>query len=671
VLPGGSAGVLLDVLLRRVAAFAIVVVVALAGGSFAGGYQRPGVTYRVSVGAHGAQGNGSSGSPQVTGFGVQQTAMTPDARYVAFASDASNLVGGDTDRVTDVFVRDRAAGTTERVSIATGGAEGLTATCRQGAWGPSISANGRYVVFSSCFPNLVPGTVYVGTQVFRRDRKTGVTSLVSVDNSGHPASFGVAGEPMATVSADGRYVAFETDAVNLIGNCPIESPLGPVPVASPFVCPHLQVVVRDVVAKTTQLISAAADGSIADDVSEYPSISPDGGYVAFASYADNLSPANTNLPCELSPLLSLGYHACQKVFLRDRIRRTTELVSVGLNGEPPDNMSANAGWNAQAVSSGGRYVVFDSSATNLIPVVTNSGIYVRDMHTGRTTNVAVDSSGQQWGGGGVGTAISSTGRYVVYGANQIGCPLSNPTCTTPCPAKYGEYVVYDLVTGASEPGCAQANSQQQYAWQPLITADGRFVEFIGEAGNLVPGDTNATSDVFVRDRGPALGVGGLSLAGVPGFKASGVVSLAADPTPILAGASLAYRPASADLFLRLDVRHMATAAAGSAGLVYGADLTVDGTRYEVRIAATGPAASYGLFEQTRTGGWAQVAKLRGGFGTTGEEAVAAVPLAFIGARAGTRLSGLRAFAGVGSYELGVTTQDHRALYRPDPAQETS
>src|SRR5690349_16079787 len=149
-------------------------------------------TERVSVSTGGAQGNNDD---------AQLTAMSADGRYVAFASLASNLVAGDTNLRQDVFLRDRSPGATERVSVATGGAQGNADTSSR----YSVSADGRFVAFCSIADNLVPGDTNAAEDVFVRDRVAGTTERVSLANDG---SEGTATSNYPSISADGRYVAF-------------------------------------------------------------------------------------------------------------------------------------------------------------------------------------------------------------------------------------------------------------------------------------------------------------------------------------------------------------------------------------------------------------------------------------------------------------------------------
>jgi Tol biopolymer transport system component len=154
-------------------------------------------TERVSVDSAGVQANDSSSS----------RAISADGRFVAFQSDASNLVAGDSNTSPDVFVRDRMTGTTERVSVATGGAQGNGSSTFA-----SISGDGRFVVFSSGSTNLVAGDSNARWDIFLRDRKTGTTTIVSRNTAGVQAD-GNCYDP--AISADGRFVAFHSFATNL------------------------------------------------------------------------------------------------------------------------------------------------------------------------------------------------------------------------------------------------------------------------------------------------------------------------------------------------------------------------------------------------------------------------------------------------------------------------
>ena len=158
----------------------------------------PGATERVSLDSAGIEGNGFSGYPTISA----------DARFVAFSSDASNLVPGDTNLAPDIFVRDRQTGTTERVSVDSVGSQATGSSFE-----PAISADGRFVAFGSIASNLVPADTNGTRDIFVHDRQTGATERANVDSAGNEAN---AAAFLPTISGDGRFVAFSSDAGNLV-----------------------------------------------------------------------------------------------------------------------------------------------------------------------------------------------------------------------------------------------------------------------------------------------------------------------------------------------------------------------------------------------------------------------------------------------------------------------
>jgi len=299
------------------------------------------VTERVSVGSAGEEGNGNSG--------VYGPSISADGRYVAFCSSASNLVPGDTNDREDVFVHDRLTGTTERVSVSSDGEEG---NGDSGTFRPSISADGRYVAFVSCASNLVPGDTNWAWDIFVHDRLTGVTERVSVSSAGEQGD-GDSGYP--SISAEGRYVAFESGAYNLV------------PGDTNWTC---DIFVHDRLTGTTERVSVSSEGHEGNGNSSLPFhtadgryVNADGRYVASYSEASNLVPGDTN---------GIG-----DVFVRDRLTGTTERVSVSSDGEEGDS---NSGWWGPSISADGRYVAFQSCAYNLVPGDTKGweDVFVRD-----------------------------------------------------------------------------------------------------------------------------------------------------------------------------------------------------------------------------------------------------------------------------------------------------
>jgi Tol biopolymer transport system component len=297
-----------------------------------------GTTNMMSVSTNGARGNNGSYDPAVSANG----------RYVAFDSDASNLVANDNGSHTDVFVHDCLLQTTTLLSRASGisGTQGSDVSNR-----PAISADGRYVAFDSNAPNLVLNSGSQHRNVFIRDTVGLTTTLVSVAPDG---TKGDNDSQYASISADGRYVAFESLAANLLG--PGNDQGG-----------HWDIFVHDTQgAGGTEIMSTGSIGQ-GNDNSHQSMISADGRYVAFGSDATNL----------------LGTSGDQNnkrdVFLRDRLAHITERLSVGANG-PGDDTSPSSGH--PAVSADGRCIAFDTAATNLLA---NSGdanhvddVYVAD-----------------------------------------------------------------------------------------------------------------------------------------------------------------------------------------------------------------------------------------------------------------------------------------------------
>jgi len=293
--------------------------------------RQTGATERVSVDSAEQQGDGGSGTPSISA----------DGRFVAFDSYASNLAPGDTNGTIDVFVRDRQAGTTERVSVNSAEQQGVDPSVS-----PSISADGRFVAFLSYATNLVSGDTNGATDVFVRDRQTGTTERVSV-NSAEVQGDRRSSAP--SISADGRFVAFESYADNL---------------APGDTNSYYDVFVRDRQSGTTERVSVNSAEGQSTSSSYRPKMSADGRFTAFESYAGNLAPGDTG-----------GY---LDVFVRDRQSGATERVSLNTANQQGANHS-----NYASISADGRFVAFHSSAANLAPG--DTGGYLDVFVTGPST----------------------------------------------------------------------------------------------------------------------------------------------------------------------------------------------------------------------------------------------------------------------------------------------
>src|SRR5213078_3528455 len=320
--------------------------------------RQTGMTARVSVASDGTQANNVSSYP----------ALSADGRFVAFQSDATNLVVGDTNGKTDVFVHDRQTGTTERVSVASGG--GTQGTGNSGGFFafPALSADGRLVAFQSDATNLVAGDTNGATDVFVHDRQTGATERVSVTSGGRQGN-GFSAGPV--LSADGRFVAFHSAATNLV--------TGDTNGAA-------DVFVHDRQTGTTERVSVASGGTQSNAASLGSALSADGRFVAFQSDATNLVAGDTN--------------GATDVFVHDRQTGATERVSVASGGGTQGNRNSGGFFAFPALSAAGRLVAFQSAATNLVADDTNGAtdVFVHDRQTGTTERVRV-ASGRTQGNG--------------------------------------------------------------------------------------------------------------------------------------------------------------------------------------------------------------------------------------------------------------------------------
>lgn len=447
-----------------------------------------GTTERVTLAADG-------GDPDSVSIGTE---LSADGRYVVFESWASNLVPGDTNESVDVFVYDRKLGITERVSVNSDGEQG---NGNSGDFGTNISADGRYVAFHSFATNLVPGDTNGWTDVFVRDRLTGTTERVSVDSDGrqgaaplspngdqirellcrevadreptnqledpflrgaHMLAIGAGVQCTmgrdAAISADGRFVAFATTLTGLD-----ERP------ASVTDDVYRNVYVHDRATGVTVLASIGPDGR--PWTGGEPALSADGRIVAMT----------LQQPTALSPLYGEPPgHPPPQVYVRNLATGHTELVSMSTSGAPAEN----GAWTAD-LSADGRYVSFDSTSGNLADGDGNQryDVFVRDRLTGTTLRASVSSNGDPGELDSAWASISADGRYVAY-VSQAN--LANG------PVGAFDIFVHDLdtrtttlvsVNSSGEP----ANDSSGY---PKISADGRHIAFGSWASNLDEGDHN-------------------------------------------------------------------------------------------------------------------------------------------------------------------------------------
>jgi Tol biopolymer transport system component len=401
-----------------------------------------GTIERVSISSAGEWGNNWSGLPDISA----------DGRYVAFEALASNLVSGDTNGKVDVFVRDRLSRQTSRVSISTTNQQG-----NNDSMVASISTDGRYVAFESVASNLVSGDTNGVRDIFLRDRQTGQTSLVSVDSGGVQGN-GTSVDP--AISTDGRYVAFASDATNLV---------------SGDTNGVRDIFVRDMQTGQTKRPSVDSIGTQGSGTSEDPSISSDGHLVAFSSASNNLVTGDTNSKWD--------------IFVHNSVTGQTSRVSISSG-----NLQANDSSDEPFITPDGSLVVFSSLATNLVNGDTNGkkDIFVRNLQSGQTSRVSISSNSVQANDGSELAVISADGRFVTftsYASNLVGGDANGKA----------DVFIRDRQSGRTSLASVSSLGVygNNYSGSTAISGDGRFVVFASNATNLVSGDTNGFTDVFL------------------------------------------------------------------------------------------------------------------------------------------------------------------------------
>lgn len=405
-----------------------------------------GQTTLISHHTNGTQGNQDSNLSSISANG----------RYVVFDSEATNLVDDDTNgNWSDIFVHDRITGQTTLVSRHTNGTQGNSKS-----WNPSISADGRFIAFTSNSTNLVSAHTQ-GTHVFVHDRHTGQTVHVSRRTDGTHAN---AGAGSASISADGRFVVFVSFSDNLVDNDTNHC---------------LDVFVHVLQTGQITLVSRHTTGIQGNGHSERPSISADGRYVAFDSEATNLVDDEVNgIP--------------QDIFVHDRMIGQTTLVSRHGDGTQGNNESTSP-----SISADGRFVTFESDADNLVGSDVNGtqDVFVHDRMTGQTTLISRHVNGSLGNDQSSSPTISADGRFVTftsYANNLVAGDLNG----------FPDVFLHDRTTeqmtiASRHTGGIQGNGNSGNA---AISADGRVVAFWSFATTLADNDTNDAMDVLVYEQ---------------------------------------------------------------------------------------------------------------------------------------------------------------------------
>ena len=412
-----------------------------------------GTTTLVSINSTGtASGNGSSYFPAISAGG----------NVVAFESVATNLDPLDTSPTKDVYARNFTKNTIYLVSVNSAGTGGGNGT----SYNPAISADGNMVAFRSYATNLSPLDTNVTQDIFARNVTTNTTYLVSVSWAG--IGGGNKTSSNQVISADGSTVAFSSDASNLV---------------SGDYNRRKDAFVYSVASKTTQIVSGVATGLASITVGGVGgSISADGRYVAFASAAPNLVSG-----IAVSP-------GVWNVYRYDRVTGQIELVSIDSAGTG----SGNAASGGAVISADGNVVAFESFATNLSPLDTNSteDVYARNLTSNTTYLVSINSAGTGGGNGdSVLNVISPDGSVVVFDSTATNLSSLDTSSIQDIYARnLTTNTTYLVSVDSSETAGGNGHS-----YAPVISSDGSVVAFNSYASNLSPLDTNNTGDVFARN----------------------------------------------------------------------------------------------------------------------------------------------------------------------------
>lgn len=434
-----------------------------------------GTTSRVSIDSNEAEADGAS----------TEVAVSDDGTQIAFVSEATDLVAGDTNGEADVFVRNTVAGTTVRVSVATDGTQAVNDAAPDGkllSAHPAISGDGRFVAFQSEADNLVGllQDTNASRDVFVRDRDTDAdgifdeagavtTTLVSVDDATGQEEAGDSWRP--AVSSNGRYVAFDSRASLTVEDITPNS-------SDVFVRdrdPDNDGIFDEIGAADTVTVSVDTNEAIGNNSSSSATISPNGRYVAFDSIATNLVAGDAN--------------AKRDAFLRDLTAGTTVRVSVA--ADPGDESNDDS--NVPDVSADGRYVAFDSAASNLVANDTNAvrDVFVYDVTTATTSRVSVRTDGTQGASDSSVPSISDDGRYVAFQSNALLSTEDTNAAT--------DIYVRDRQTPVTVRASRNSSGAEGNGASTAPSLGGSVnIGFESTATNLVNGDANAVADAFLR-----------------------------------------------------------------------------------------------------------------------------------------------------------------------------
>lgn len=394
--------------------------------------------------------------------GVNSASISKNGRYVVFVSDSTNLVPNDTNLSADVFVYDNEIDVISRISINSTGQQA-------NGWSnfAVISGDGRYVVFNSFASNLVVNDTNDSEDLFAHDRQTGQTTRISLDYNGNELPY-FSSSWWFDISYDGRYIAFDSYSDAHV---------------SDDTNGDIDVFVYDQQTAEITRVSVDSDGNQTFG-GLYPQLSDDGRYVLFSSGASDLVPNDTNNEMD--------------VFVHDRQTGETTRVSVDSNGNQLQStgLYVTAG---QDISSDGRYVVFETTANNLVPNDTTStdkyDTFVHDRQTGQTTRISVGTGDIEGNGDSGQGRVSNDGRYVFFVSDSSNLVANDTNDAV-------DVFMRDLQTGVTTRISVDGagNQSNDDSTGVSLSSDMRYIMLESDATNLVTTDTNGARDVFIIER---------------------------------------------------------------------------------------------------------------------------------------------------------------------------
>lgn len=403
-------------------------------------------TSQVNVSSNGTPGSRQTYAPEISS----------DGGHVVFWTNDPGLTTAQSNGQPDVYVRHHRTGITEIVSVA---ATGFSAA--GSSYDPSISSDGQFIAFESTAENLILTDSNFQRDVFVRDIQLGVTERVSLATAGESNgnSFG------ATISGDGRFVAYQSWATNLTAT---------------DMNGWQDVFLYDRQTGLTQCLSLDSSGATGNGFSTAAAISEDGQFITFVSTSNDMVPGDTNgLP---------------DIFLFDRIGGTLELISQDSNG-----VQGNSTSTLPSISDDGRFVAFGSLSTNLISNDNNglADIFLRDRLNNTTTRISVSSSGLEANSSSFEPSLSSDGSQIAfrsYASNLVNGDLNS----------FADIFLHDRMSGGTKlisvsSTAMPANNRSEL---PSISGDGKLVAYQSLASSLVVGHSNSHEDIFLWDLGP-------------------------------------------------------------------------------------------------------------------------------------------------------------------------